>query len=79
MKYNKVYDIQHPPIKECPYCGCKELYFTEQYRGVSVINIDLDDDVIKPDFSEMYNDAEIVRRSKYTYCAGCKKRLFRIE
>lgn len=64
-------------IKECPYCGSKEYYIKQSFKGSCNYYIRFDGKEIEN--GEMHDNTQYKNTSKYAWCAECHKRLFKLE
>lgn len=68
---------QKAPISECPHCGSDEGYYTKsQVSGVVSYRHNFDGS--EQDNTDAYTLLKH-KKSKYTYCIACEKRLFKVE
>lgn len=65
------------PIKECPYCGSIDGFFTKQQaHGTCIMHHNFDGS--ECDNSDYYDYLECTGGT-YAYCINCKKRLFKMS
>lgn len=64
-------------IKCCPYCGSKEYYIKQSYSGKCNYYIRFDGK--EAENGDMWEDSSFRNTSKYAWCSGCHKRLFKLE
>ena len=64
-------------MKECPYCGSKEFYIKQSYRGICALNLRFD--MKEAENTDMYANAEHTDISKYAHCSNCNEQLFPIK
>ena len=74
LNLKDVYDIDNPPITECPYCGCGTYYYKQSYSGTG--NCYRNFDGSEADNADMYVSATYKEIGKFAYCADCNKKLF---
>lgn len=77
LNLKKVYSLESPPFKECPYCGGDIFYKKESCYGKYefYFSYNKDDDVV--DNSSMYNTLSHKDIGKFIYCDNCNKKLFK--
>lgn len=66
-------------IKCCPYCGSEEYYIKQSFKGTCNYVIRFDGKEIDDENSDMHENTTYRNVSKYAWCYGCGKRLFKLE
>lgn len=61
----------------CPHCGSEEYYIKQSFKGVCEYFMRFDGE--EAENTTMYENSEWKNRSKYAWCTGCHKRLFKLE
>jgi hypothetical protein len=64
-------------VKECPYCGSEEYYIKQSFKGTGNYYIRFDGK--ETENGEFYDNAQYKNKSKYAWCAECRKRLFKLD
>ena len=72
-----VVDIDNPGISKCPFCGCETFYVKMRYKGSGIFRINFDG--TEAENGDMYDNLKNTYSSKFAYCEGCNKRLFRFK
>lgn len=73
--------MAYPQISElncCPYCGNKEFFIKQRYKGECEVNLRFDksDDV---DNTNIYASVEHKTISKFAYCNNCFKKIAKLD
>jgi len=69
--------MENDNMKECPYCGSDDGYYTKSsVRGTVIMRSKFDGS--DSENGDMY-DYLTHKYGKTAYCLGCKKKLFKIQ
>lgn len=72
MKYKNIHEL-----KECPYCGHKEYFIKESFKGNNEVYMTFKGEVVES--VNTYENANHKRISKFAFCANCEKRIARLD
>jgi len=63
-------------LTKCPYCGSEEYYIKQSFKGTCNYVFRFDGD--EADNGHIHENAQYKDTSKYAYCVGCNKKLFKL-
>ena len=73
LDLKNVYNIQSPPISECPYCNCNIFYKNVRAGGRTQLYFNAKGKID----NNFYKNIVLFSIGKFVYCANCHRKLFK--